>query len=32
MTIAPKAGHALHLRQLAFATECALWARQDGHG
>jgi hypothetical protein len=24
-------GHALHLRQLAFAAECALWARQDGH-
>jgi len=25
-------GHALHLRQLAFAEECALWARQDGPG
>jgi pimeloyl-ACP methyl ester carboxylesterase len=25
-------GHALHLRQLAFAAECDLWARQDGHG
>jgi hypothetical protein len=25
-------GHALHLRQLAFAAECTLWARQDGHG
>jgi hypothetical protein len=25
-------GHALHLRQLAFASECALWARQDDLG
>lgn len=23
-------GHALHLRQLAFAEECALWGRQQG--
>ena len=23
-------GHALHLRQLAFAEECALWSRTDG--
>jgi pimeloyl-ACP methyl ester carboxylesterase len=23
-------GHALHLRQLAFAEECALWSRQQG--
>jgi hypothetical protein len=22
-------GHALHLRQLAFAEECALWGRQQ---
>jgi hypothetical protein len=22
-------GHALHLRQLAFAEDCALWARQN---
>jgi pimeloyl-ACP methyl ester carboxylesterase len=25
-------GHALHLRQLAFAEECALWARQNSVG
>jgi hypothetical protein len=23
-------GHALHLRQLAFAEECQLWASQPG--